>query len=132
MGRHTILVIEDEPAIRDLAVETLRDAGYDVLQAMTGGDAIVIFERCPEIDVIFTDIVMSGIDGFKLADMIKVRRPAVKILYTTGFPHRVSEYLGVIHGRILRKPYRQSELTEAIAFTLVDDDRVKSLARSGL
>src|SRR5258708_33678591 len=71
MGRHTILVIEDEPAIRDLAVETLRDAGYDVLQATSGGDAIVIFERCPEIDVIFTDIVMSGIDGFKLADMIK-------------------------------------------------------------
>lgn len=132
MGRHTILVVEDEPAVRELAVGTLRGAGYDVLEAMTGGAAMVIFERYPEIDVIFTDIVMSGIDGFKLADMIKFRRPAAKILYATGFPHRVSEYLGVIHGRILQKPYRQSELTDAIAVTLAEDDRAIVSARSGL
>jgi CheY-like chemotaxis protein len=128
MGRQTILIIEDEPEILELAVETLREAGYDVVSAASGSAAMVLFERHPDIDVVFTDIVMSGIDGFKIADMIKIRRPAIGILYTTGYPHLVSAYLGVIHGRILRKPYRQTDLTAAIAATLADAQRATSPA----
>jgi CheY-like chemotaxis protein len=116
--RRTILVVEDDPDVRGLAIEALRDAGYDVLEAENGGDAIVQFERHPEIDVIFTDIVMPGLDGFIVADMAKIRRPEVKILYATGFIHREREHLGVVHGGILRKPYRQSELIAAVAHAL--------------
>jgi CheY-like chemotaxis protein len=118
VDRRTILVVDDEALIRALAVETLRDAGYTVLEAATGNDAVVIFEQHPEIDVVFTDIVMPGIDGFMLADMAKVIRPAVRILYATGFAQRTRDHLGVVHGRILRKPYHQAELADAIAATL--------------
>jgi CheY-like chemotaxis protein len=118
MGPHTILVVEDEPDVRDFAVETLRDAGYAVLEAPTGPDAIRLFEEHPEIDVVFTDIVMPGLDGFKLADIAKLRRPAVRILYATGFMDQARDHLGVIHGAVLRKPYRLTVLCDAIAATL--------------
>jgi CheY-like chemotaxis protein len=115
MSQHTILVVEDEARIREIAVETLREAGHHVLEAARGDEAMQLFEEHPEIDLVFTDIVMpQGIDGFKIADMVKVRRPAVKILYATGFEHRVRDFLGVVHGRILRKPYRQSDLLQAV------------------
>jgi CheY-like chemotaxis protein len=122
MSRYTILVLEDEPEIRELAVEALREAGHGVLEAASGDEAIQLFEEHPEIDLIFTDIVMQGIDGFKIADMAKVRRPGVKILYATGFEHRARDYLGVVHGRILRKPYRVSALLEAVEETLASND----------
>jgi CheY-like chemotaxis protein len=118
----TILVVEDEPQIRELAVEVLRDAGHCVLEAARGCEAILLFEERPEIDLIFTDIVMPGIDGFKVADMAKVRRPEVKILYVTGFEHRTRNFLGIVHGRILRKPYRQSDLLQAVEEALVSND----------
>ena len=118
---NTILVVEDEPGIRELAVEALREAGHGVLEAASGCAAMLLFEQHPEIDLIFTDIVMPGIDGFKVADMAKVRRPEVKILYVTGFEHLTRSFLGIVHGRILRKPYRQSELLQAVEETLVSN-----------
>ena len=116
MDRHTVLVIEDDPLIRELAVEALRDAGYAVLEAMAGGDAIVIFEGCPEIDVVFTDIVMPGIDGFKLADMIKVRRPGVKILYTTGYARNAIVHQGRLDPgvELIVKPFTSAALAGKI------------------
>jgi CheY-like chemotaxis protein len=118
MARRTVLIVEDEPEIRKLAVESLREAGHDVLEAASGREAILLLEAHPEIDLVFTDIVMPGIDGFKVADMAKFIRPAVKILYATGYARQVLDYLGVVHGRILRKPYRQAELTDAITGAL--------------
>jgi CheY-like chemotaxis protein len=118
MARCTILLVEDEPEVRALAAETLREAGHDVIEAADGAAAILLFERHPEIDVVFTDIVMTGIDGFKLADMAKVRRPGVRILYATGLAERARDHLGVVHGPILRKPYRPSQLAAAIAAIL--------------
>jgi len=119
-----ILVVEDEPAIRGLAVESLRDAGHHVLEAGTGDEAIRLFEDHPEIALIFTDIVMPGIDGFKVADMAKVRRPDVKILYVTGFEYQVEDFLGVVHGPILWKPYQPSDLVTAVDEALAANDRL--------
>jgi CheY-like chemotaxis protein len=114
----TILVVDDDPDVRELAVELLREAGHDVLEASTGQEAIVLFEAHPEIDLIFTDIVMPGIDGFRVADVAKTRRPSVKIIYATGYAGRAEEYLGVRHGAILLKPYRGQQLSAAVAQAL--------------
>ena len=121
MPRYTVLVVEDEPDVRALVVESLRDADHAVLEAATGGEAIKLFEWYPEIDLIFTDIVMPGIDGFRVADMAKVRRPAVKILYATGYAHEIEAHLGVVHGRIMRKPYGQADLADTIARAFAAD-----------
>ncbi len=123
MASRTVLVVDDNPEVRALASETLRDAGYCVLEAGAGDEAMLTFEHVPDVALIVTDIVMPGIDGFMLADMAKVRRPAVAILYTTAYAHRARDYLGVVHGPILRKPYRQTELLHAAEAALAGETR---------
>jgi CheY-like chemotaxis protein len=110
----TILVVDDDAQVRELVVLSLREAGYDVLEAATGAEAMALFEQHPEIDVLFTDIVMPGIDGFRVADMIKQRRADVQVLYATGFAGDVTPPPGAVHGPILNKPYRLSDLVAAV------------------
>lgn len=114
----TVLVVDDDPDVRAFAVEHLREVGHEVIEASTGQEAIVLFEAHSEIDVIFTDIVMPGIDGFRLADVVKTRRPGVRIIYATGYAGRAEEHLGVKHGEILLKPYRGQQLSAAVAHAL--------------
>jgi|SRR5271156_3458105 len=118
MRAHTVLVVDDDPDVRELAVGLLREIGHDVLEASTGQEAMVLFEAHPEIALIFTDIIMPGIDGFRVADMAKTLRPAVKVIYSTGYAGRADEYLGVRHGEILLKPYRGQQLSAAVAQAL--------------
>lgn len=109
-----ILVVDDDDGVRELAGTILRDAGYRVLEAETGRHAVMLFEANPDIALIVTDIVMPGLDGFVLADMTKFKRPDVKILYTTAYLNEVRDKLGVVHGAILRKPYRPAELEQMV------------------
>lgn len=113
-----ILMVDDDPDVRALAVATLRDAGYRVLEAEDGRRAVVLFEEHPDIAMIVTDIVMPGLDGFKLADMTKFKRPELKILYTTAHLNEARETIGVVHGAILRKPWRPTQLTAAVKAAL--------------
>jgi CheY-like chemotaxis protein len=113
-----ILVVDDDPDVRDLASTILREAGYRVLEAGTGHHGLKLFEDHPEVDLIFTDLVMPGLDGFMLADMTKFRRPGVKILYATAYIELARDKLGVVHGEILRKPYRAAQLEALVKQTL--------------
>jgi CheY-like chemotaxis protein len=109
-----ILVVDDDADVRGFAAGTLREAGYRVLEAENGRRAVVLFEAYPDIALICTDVVMPGLDGFKLADMTKFKRPALKIVYTTAYPSEAREKLGVVHGAILNKPYRPTELARLV------------------
>ena len=109
-----ILVVDDEEGVRQFAAAVLRDAGYRVLEAEDGQRAIMLFEDNPDICLIFTDIVMPGLDGFKLADMTTFKRPSLRILYTTAFIEEAREKLGVVHGQILLKPYRAAQLEQSV------------------
>jgi CheY-like chemotaxis protein len=113
-----VLVVEDDDGVRELAGAILREAGYRVLEAETGQRAMMLFEENADIRLIFTDIMVPGIDGFKLADMTKFRRPEVKILYATAFIDQVREKLGVVHGEVLVKPYRAAQLEQMVKHTL--------------
>jgi CheY-like chemotaxis protein len=107
-----ILVVEDEEAVREFAVELLKSLGYGVVSANDGITAMHLLEETPTIDLVFTDVVMPGLDGIVLADMAKRRRPGVKILYATGFRDvaGAKARAGILHGNILQKPYRATEL----------------------
>jgi len=109
-----ILVVDDDPEVRRFAADALRAAGYRVLEAENGRRAVLLFEAHPDIALICTDVVMPGLDGFKLADMTKFKRPGLKIVYTTAHPSEAREKLGVVHGAILRKPYRSTQLTQLV------------------
>jgi CheY-like chemotaxis protein len=111
-----ILVVEDDELVREFAVRLIRSLGYPVAAAADGMEAMRIVEESPTIDLLFTDIVMPGVDGIILADMVKQRRPVLKILYTTGYRDiaRAKSEAGILHGRILEKPYRPAELEAEI------------------
>jgi len=120
----TLLVVEDDDDVRDLAVNVLRDAGYRVLPAMNGGIALVMLEQELPIDLMFTDVVMPGDpDGFILAERAKELRPNLKILYATGFSGLSrAEGRARIHGTIMEKPYRPTGLLREVARLLASDE----------
>jgi len=114
----TILVVEATADLRDAVVAGLVAAGYRALAAGTGDRALRLLEEDPAISLIFTDLLMPGLDGFKLVDMAKLKRPDIKVIYTTDSSQLVGVTLGVAHGEILFKPYRMDELERLVRAAL--------------
>jgi CheY-like chemotaxis protein len=110
-----ILVVEDDDDVREFAVDVLRDNGYRVIEAVNGGVAQVLLEQDLPIDLLFTDIVMPGEpDGVALAERAKELRPDLRVLYTTGFAAAGRFDHRVVHGKVLGKPYRPSQLASEV------------------
>jgi two-component system, response regulator PdtaR len=83
--RPVVLIVEDEPLLRMLAVEVVEDAGYVALEACDADEAVALLESRPDIAVLFTDINMPGsMDGLKLAHAVRDRWPPIKILLVSG------------------------------------------------
>jgi CheY-like chemotaxis protein len=112
----TILVVEDEAMVRDLAVESLRELGYTVLEAEHGEAALKIVAARDDVDLIFTDIVMPGINGRQLAEQATQIRPGVKVLFTTGYTRNAVVHNGVLDPgvRLLTKPYSLEQLSQNV------------------
>lgn len=114
----TVLVVEDDRDVREIAVAVLEAEGYRVLEATNGDEALHLLLAEPEllIDVLFTDVVMPGrLDGIDLANEVRLLRPGMLILYATGFANLVREHHDTeLRGPVLRKPYRPGELRSAI------------------
>ncbi len=93
----TVLAVEDDAMVRAFSVAALEEAGYRVLQAPEGPDALALLDAHPEIDLLFTDVVLTGPqDGRQLADAARARRPGLKVLFTTGYtPNAI-----IHHGRL--------------------------------
>lgn len=108
-----VLVVEDETPVRNFALELLTAAGFITLAAADAYEAIrIIAER--HVDLLFTDIVMPGADGFDLAAQAKLIRPNLKVLYSTGFADRAKGRYGPRYGKLLEKPIRAETLTSEI------------------
>ena len=111
-----ILVVDDDPDVLDLAVMVLRDRGYRVLSASDATAALKALRATPDIDLLFTDIVMpGGMDGFDLAHEAKHLRPELRVLYTSGFVKNTPRCGGAFeHGKMLAKPWRPEQLVAAV------------------
>ena len=110
----TILVVEDDPEVRESATRILEERGHRVIAAGDSAAAVREAERSGPIDLLFTDIVMPGMDGFMLARRIKELRPEIKVLYATGYADRVHAEIGVLYGKVVAKPYRARALQEEV------------------
>jgi CheY-like chemotaxis protein len=100
-----ILIVEDDPLQRMLAVEFVNQAGFETLEACDADQAIAILESTSKITVLFTDINMPGsMDGLKLARAVSNRWPAIEILIASGHV-RLRQVDLPPNGRFLRKPY---------------------------
>ena len=113
IGAETILVVEDNDALRVYVVEVLNDLGYSVLAASSPAAALDILTRRVVVDLLFTDIVMpGGMNGRQLADEALRRHPGLKVLFTTGYTRNAV----VHHGRLdpgvemIGKPFTSQEL----------------------
>jgi CheY-like chemotaxis protein len=97
-------------------VTQLKSLGYDVTTAANGAEALAAIKTGKHIDVLFTDVIMPGMNGRQLADAVKPLRPSIRVLYTSGY----SENAIVHHGRLdpgvllLAKPYRKADLARMI------------------
>jgi CheY-like chemotaxis protein len=112
--RPVVLVVEDDFLLRMDAVDIVRGAGFDAVEASNADEAIAILEARPNIHVVFTDIQMPGsMDGLKLAKFVKDRWPPIKIVATSGRV-RVSEDELPEGGRFLSKPYRPAEIIRTL------------------
>jgi CheY-like chemotaxis protein len=114
----TILVVEDDRDVRELALTVLEEAGYRVLEAASGDEAYRLLLAHPDlrIDAIFTDVVMPGrFDGIDIANAACELRPGLRVLYATGFADLARDDRGSdMRGPVLRKPYRPGELRAAL------------------
>jgi CheY-like chemotaxis protein len=109
-----ILVVEDDFLIRMNAAGMIEDAGFEVIEAASADEAIVILEARLDIRVVFTDIQMPGsMDGLKLAAAIRGRWPPIKIIATSGLIDVRADDLPE-GGRFLPKPYSSSEIVQTL------------------
>jgi CheY-like chemotaxis protein len=112
-GHETVLVVEDDPDVLNIAVSGLVELGYHVMTATDARKALDMLRTNPSIDVLFSDVVMpGGMNGAQLAMAAQRLRPNLKVLLTSGYAasalteeHGLPEQMGV-----LRKPYRRDEL----------------------
>jgi two-component system NtrC family sensor kinase len=116
-GSETVLVVEDDAQVNRLAVEALQECGYRVLSAADGPSAVRMLDDAPPIDLLLTDVVLpNGMNGRELTEAVLRRRPAVKVLFMTGYTRNAI----IHHGRLdpdidlLTKPFTADALTRKI------------------
>jgi two-component system, response regulator PdtaR len=114
IARPVILIVEDEFLIRMDAVDMIGSAGFDVVEAQSADEAVVILQDRPDIAVVFTDIQMPGsMDGLKLAAAIRCRWPPIKIVATSGLL-KIGEDDLPAGSRFLPKPYNARQIVGAL------------------
>jgi signal transduction histidine kinase len=118
-----ILVVEDEPRVRRMSVDSLIELGYGVIEASDGNEALGILAGNPGIRLLFTDIVMPGMSGRALADRATTVRPGLKILYTTGYTRNAIVHNGVVDYGVafIQKPFTVQTLARKVREVLDTD-----------
>jgi PAS domain S-box-containing protein len=123
-GHETILVVEDDPLVQGYVIAQLGSLGYRTLVASDGASALALVDQGAKFDLLFTDIIMpGGMNGRELADAVRLRRPGVKVLYTSGYTDDAIVHEGHLDPGValLGKPYRKSELSEKIREVLAGE-----------
>jgi CheY-like chemotaxis protein len=117
-GCETVLIVDDEEALREVAELTLTGLGYTVLTVANGDEALKILDTDIKIDLLFSDVVMPGrLDGYKLAIVAHKQQHELKILLTSGYAHKRDETLPENNqylSQLLAKPYSHLELSLAV------------------
>ena len=111
-GAETILLVDDEHVVRDVAAEILRRGGYEVLTAANGAEALAVAGATGRIDVLLTDHAMPGMSGPELAEALLALRPSLKVVFMSGYAEQIDgdEAADVF----LQKPFDASTLLGAV------------------
>jgi PAS domain S-box-containing protein len=116
-GGETILVVEDQEAVRRLTVAMLKLCGYQILEAAEAGEALDVAQRhSGEIHLLLTDVVLPGINGKELSERLRILRPKLKVLFTSGYTAEIIGHRGVLgHGlAYIPKPFGPDTLAAKV------------------
>ncbi|MEW5836864.1 MAG: PAS domain S-box protein [Pseudomonadota bacterium] len=116
-----VLVVEDEPDVRRVAVGLLRSLGYDTVEAGNAAQALELLHEDTSIRLLFSDVVLGqGHTGFELAREARVMRPGLPVLLTSGYAQASASADAALHNgiQLMRKPYRQDQLARAMTLAL--------------
>ncbi len=111
-----VLAVEDDAEVRHMTVDALRELGYTVVQASDANQALEQLAVQPRIDLLFTDIVMPGMNGRQLADKVREARPETRILFTTGYTRNAVVHNGMLDAGVafLPKPFTLEQLATKV------------------
>ena len=116
-GNETVLLVEDEPVVRELAVATLREKGYTVVEAVNGEEGLRLARQHDgKIDLVLADVVMPVMGGKEMADALRTSHPDTKVLFTSGYTEDALGHHGVLRPGILflPKPYLTATLARKV------------------
>jgi signal transduction histidine kinase len=116
-GNETVLLVEDETVVRELAVATLREKGYTVVEAVNGEEGLCqARQHGGKIDLVLTDVVMPFMSGQEMADALRTSHPDTKVLFTSGYTEDALGHHGVLLPgiRFLPKPYMTATLARKV------------------
>lgn len=128
-GTETVLIVDDENMVIEVAVACLEDLGYKTLTAFNGSGALDVLKTNPSIDLLFSDVIMTGpVDGYDLAVAALTENPSLKVLLASGYAKdseqrtaEKNEIVTELAARLLPKPYDYLELAVAVRATLDSD-----------
>jgi PAS domain S-box-containing protein len=115
-GNDKALIVDDQPEVLDIAVEQFKSLGYDVFSANSATEALAILRRIPDIDVLFSDVVMPGMNGYELGREALQINPELQILLVSGYaaPELAPKFGDSSKFQVLAKPYRMSEVIKKL------------------
>lgn len=115
-GSETILVVEDHDGLREYSTSVLRELGYCVLESAEGGEALELLRTRADVQLLFTDVVLPGLNGRQLADEALLVRPDLKVLFTTGYTRNAIVHNGQLdHGvDLISKPFTFAALAAKV------------------
>jgi CheY-like chemotaxis protein len=116
-GTETVLLVEDNPDVRRITARALRRAGYTVIEASDGREAIQILDRdSAGIDLVLTDVVMPVVGGREISEHLAARYPRIKIVFTSGYTDDAIVRQGVLSADVafLQKPYAADVLLKTV------------------
>jgi PAS domain S-box-containing protein len=116
-GSETVLVVEDEPSVRALAVRILRERGYTVIEASNGKEALrAAQEYAGKIDLVLTDVIMPEMNGKVLVSQIEAERPGIRTLFVSGYADNAIVHQGILEPNVafLQKPFAGNALASKV------------------
>jgi signal transduction histidine kinase/CheY-like chemotaxis protein len=121
-----ILLVDDDEQVRLTTATILRDIGFQVVEAGSGGAALEILDSRRRIDLLLLDFAMPGMNGVEVARAAAARRPGLRILFVTGYAD-LTALTHVDEHRVIRKPFEEGELARRLARAMRDDDEAEAL-----
>jgi CheY-like chemotaxis protein len=115
-GSETVLLVEDEPIVRQLVQEMLEAEGYEVVAAASPLEAIAIADAGTSPDVVLTDVTMPGMNGLQLAGELQQRQPSLRVVFTSGYAVDVADEIG--SAPFLQKPFSSAALSQTVRAAL--------------